>query len=219
MKLRFWRPPFFLSPEQDVYEKVLGFTKDVVIAVDAMCICTRAFVSGKRADVEKGFSILNKAENDADNKRRTIEIMLFGKRFFDREEKVEMLEKIDTVADYAKMTAQIMLSFPCRKMEKGIGLHLIDMANHTFHATKNLESAVKYLYIDWKNVSRYVEMIEREREEAEKAYNNLLKRLFASKLNDRLLMIIRDVAYRIERTITTAEEAGDRLRFLAVKHG
>ena len=214
----FLRPPFFVSSEEDVFDNLLKFITQVVAAVDNLDKAARAFAASDIRRLKLAAKKVSEDEMAADDVRRIIEKILFEGRFFDREEKIDMIEKIDDVADDAEMAAQMML-FKKISVPKELGEILIELTNSTKKTVLAMRNAVVHLYTNFAVVPQYVHIIEEERERVRKFHGQFISGLYSSDLPAAALLLLRDIVFRIMRTADSAEEVGDVTSFMAVKYG
>lgn len=217
IKVKFWRPPFFVSSEEKLFENIGRFVAHVVEAVDSLDKGVVALVKRDAKSLKENVENVSKAEETADEIRRVIEKELYEGRFFDKAEKIDLIEKIDDVADNAEMAAQAMILREL-VLPKNISESLIELTDSTKKTTVALRHAVVQLYTNFSGVPQYVRTIETERDKVRSIYAKLIQELYTSNLSAASMMILRDLAFRIMRTADMAEEAADRVSFLAVKY-
>lgn len=219
MRLKFWRPPFYVSPEERVFENVKKFLNDVVKAVEHLDAGVDALVANKRETCLKAISLTSESERAADSARRDIERAMFEGRFFDKGEKIGLMETIDDIADNAELAAKVMGYRRFDKIPKDIADTLIKFSASTRRVVVSLRHAVVKLYTNFTEVPRYADMVEKERDATRDLYDELLAKIYNSNLSAVSVLLLRDLAFRILRVADSAEEAVDRVSFLAVRYG
>lgn len=219
MKLKFWRPPFFVSSEERVFQLISKFLDSVIKSVSELDAAIGALIAKDSGAVKKAVDAVSIAEQDADDVRRSIERAIFEGRFFDRGEKIDLMEKIDDVADYAETAAQTIMFKELASLPEEIASLLAEMTAATKKTVISLRHAMASLYTNFSAVSNYVKMIEDERDKVRETYGKLIRQVYTSRLSPVTMMILRDLSFRISRVADNAEEAGDRIDFLAVKYG
>ncbi len=215
---RFWIPPFLFGKEPKMHRLVKTFCLHVVETVEWLTRAGSAFTKGDRKALEQAVRKISEAEVRADTVRRQIEAELFEGRFFDRAEKIDMIEHIDNVADFAEMAGRTMLYHIPPRIEKQIATQLMKMIEGCLMAAKQLSKALDLLYTDFSKVPRVIDAIEHTRDGVREASDQFMKAIFSAKITPKALVLLRYLAYRIVRIADEAEEAGDRIRFLAVKY-
>jgi len=218
MAVRFWRPPFQMGPEEKLFDTVKQFLDRVVESASNLEAATLAYVAGEERELRDRIAKVSDAEREADSAREVIEKTVFGGRFYDRSEKIEMIEKIDDVADNAQLAAQILL-YKALKIPTPLAAHIRDLVAKTKRVVESLREAVIALYTDFSAVSPIVKRVEVERDAARESYEKIVQEIYASRLDARALMLLRDFTFRVIKTADSAEEAAGRVSFLAVRYG
>ncbi|HIK01966.1 TPA: DUF47 family protein [archaeon] len=161
-----------------------------------------------------------RSEKKADVIRRHMEQMLYKGVLvpFGREDKYNLLEALDDVADRAEIVVRIArIERP--KVPDTIKDGLKDMASLVVKTSKNLKKSV--LSLD-KNLDKSIQeatSVELDRERVRNEEFKLLEALFSDKKNTKLqLMLIKELISLLGRVADRAEEAADRVTTLAVKY-
>jgi predicted phosphate transport protein (TIGR00153 family) len=218
MRPKFWIPPFLFGREPRIQKLIISFSSHVVEAVEWLHRAGVAFTKCDRKSIEDAIKRISEAEGKADNIRREIEKELFEGRFFDRAEKIDMIENIDNVADFAEMAGYTMLYHIPPKMTRHISEQLLKMIEGCLLIAKQLSKALNLLYTDFSKVPPVVNAIEHTRDVVRRTSDQFMKEIFAANISPKTLVLLRYLGYRIVRIADAAEEAGDRIRFLAVKY-
>ena len=168
-----------------------------------------------RESVEKVSDI----ETKIDTIRRDIEKDIYSKpgMTFNKREKIELLESIDDIADYAELASQLML-IKNIKIPRAIAHDLIELSSSTKRSIVSLRHAVVQLYTDFKKVKEYDRLAEEERNKARKLYMKIMTKLFSSDMDTKDILIIKTLSYKISRTADMSEIAADKVNFMALKY-
>lgn len=218
--MKFWIPPFF-APDEENIQKDLAKLMDIIIeTVDYLDISVKHFVNNHEDRVLKeSISKIDDLETEADNFRRDMEKDISSQRSmgFNRQEKIELIECLDDIADHAEMASQMML-IKRIKIPKDIAHNILELSSATKRSVISLRHAVIELYSDFKRVKEYDRLAEEERNKARKIYLEILKKLFSSDMDIKDIMIIKSLSYKISRTADMSEIASDRVNYMALKY-
>lgn len=215
---RFWTPPFFMGNEENIQKQLTKLMGMIIESASYLDISVKNFVHNN-PELQKSIKKVEELETDIDNMRREIEKEIYSNRSmsFNKEEKIELLESLDDIADYAELATQMMLTKNI-KVPKDIAKDLTDLSSTTKRSVVSLRHAVVELYTDFKKVTEYDRLAEEERNKARKIYVNILKKLFSSDMDIKDILILKSVSYKISRTADMAEIAGDKVNFMALKY-
>lgn len=219
MKLtRFWTPPFFMGNEENIQKQLSELMSMIIESANYLDISVKHFVRND-PELEKSIEKVDELETQIDNMRRGIEKEIYSNRSmsFNKEEKIELLESLDDIADHAELATQIMLT---KKIDipKDIAKDLMDLSSTTKRSIVSLRHAVFELYTDFRKVNEYDRLAEEERNKARKIYVRILKKLFSSDMDIKDILILKSISYKISRTADMAEIAGDKVNFMAIKY-
>ncbi|MFH1105771.1 MAG: DUF47 family protein [Candidatus Aenigmatarchaeota archaeon] len=216
--MRFWRPPFGLGKEDDIFKNMNDLTDLAHNCVEEMKNCVIAFSTQDFASVRTRSNACTKYEEDADVVRRKLERNLYSSGFlgFSREDKYQLAEKIDDIADQAQKAAE-WLTLKKIKVDKETGELMIELAEKTLESTEALKRCVKSFELPLEKTFEEVDSLEIYREGVRIALHRIAEKLFNSEINPVTIQLLWEVAYRISRVADMAEEAGDRIGGLALK--
>ncbi len=216
--MRFWRPPFQLGKEEDILKNMNDLTEMVCSCAEEMKNCVIAFSTQDFASVRIRSNACSKYEEDADFVRRKLERNLYSSGFlsFSREDKYQLSEKIDDIADQAQKAAE-WLTLKRIKTDKETGELMIELAEKTLDSVKALKRCVKSFELPLEKTFEEIDSLELCRESVRIALHRIAEKLFNSAHEPVTIQLLWEVAYRISRVADMAEEAGDRIGGLALK--
>ncbi|MFH1127520.1 MAG: DUF47 family protein [archaeon] len=218
--MRFWIPPF-LAGNEDKIQKQLTHLMDMIIeSVNYLDISVKNFASSHDEDsLKETIRKVDDLETDIDNYRRDIEKDIYSNRSmaFNKQEKIELLESLDDIADYAELASQIMLIKKI-KVPKDIARDLVELSSTTKRSVVSLRHAVVELYSDFRKVKEYDRLAEEERNKARKIYIKIVTKLFSGDMDIKDILILKSLSDKITRTADMAEIAGDKVNFMALKY-
>ena len=218
--MKFWRPPYPSGKEEDVLKLILEITELVCDCVEEMKNGVVAFVAQDYKAAEMRYNNCAKKEDDADRVRRKLERALYASGFlsFSREDKYQLAERIDDVADQAEKACGF-LSLKKIKVDKELGDLLIGLAEKTLHTVLVLKRAIKSFDETVEKTFQEVDLVEEEREKVRRISHKIAEKLFNDKLNPIDVQLLWELTYRITKVADMAEEASDRVGAFAVKSG
>lgn len=177
------------------------------------------FVAGDLEQMKQWQQRVFAAEREADDLRRDLLNRLSEGMFLptDRGDLVQLVERVDDIADYANGAGRLLIVFPAAppaSLHDNIVLygHLLEKA------TKQLGDALDKLAAgDGRKTLELCTAVERTEEEADNLKATIYKQLFAMDLPAALLLLLHDLIEAMENTADKAEDAADLVRLLAVK--
>lgn len=218
--MKFWMPPFSTGSEEKIQEQLTRLMDLVIESATYLDVSVKNFAQNYdevrlRESVEKVSDI----ETKIDTIRREIEKDIYSKpgMTFNKQEKIELLESIDDIADYAELASQLML-IKSIKIPRAIAHDLIELSSSTKRSIVSLRHAVVQLYTDFKKVKEYDRLAEEERNKARKLYIKIMTKLFSSDMDTKDILIIKTLSYKISRTADMSEIAADKVNFMALKY-
>ncbi len=218
--MKFWMPPFSTGSEEKIQEQLTRLMDLVIESATYLDVSVKNFAQNYdevrlRESVEKVSDI----ETKIDTIRRDIEKDIYSKpgMTFNKQEKIELLESIDDIADYAELASQLML-IKNIKIPRAIAHDLIELSSSTKRSIVSLRHAVVQLYTDFKKVKEYDRLAEEERNKARKLYMKIMTKLFSSDMDTKDILIIKTLSYKISRTADMSEIAADKVNFMALKY-
>ena len=213
-------PPFSTGSEEKIQEQLTRLMDLVIESATYLDVSVKNFAQNYdevrlRESVEKVSDI----ETKIDTIRRDIEKDIYSKpgMTFNKQEKIELLESIDDIADYAELASQLML-IKNIKIPRAIAHDLIELSSSTKRSIVSLRHAVVQLYTDFKKVKEYDRLAEEERNKARKLYMKIMTKLFSSDMDTKDILIIKTLSYKISRTADMSEIAADKVNFMALKY-
>ncbi|RKY40650.1 MAG: hypothetical protein DRP85_08190 [Candidatus Makaraimicrobium thalassicum] len=218
--MKFWIPPFRAGSEEKIQKQLTELMDLVIESATYLDISVKNFTgnydeSRLRESIEK----VSEIETKIDNLRREIENGIYSKpsMTFNKQEKIELIECLDDIADYAELASQLML-IKNIKIPKDIAHDLIELSSSTKRSIVSLRHAIVQLYTDFKKVKEYDRLAEEERNKARKIYIKILTKLFSSDMDTKDILIIKTLSYKISRTADMSEIAADKVNFMALKY-
>jgi predicted phosphate transport protein (TIGR00153 family) len=158
-------------------------------------------------------------EREADEIKDELFAKIFSKRAYlpqQTQDRHQLVIHMDSVIDAAEEAVRMMLvgrrydNPPCE-------IH--EIAEKGWICTDLLQDAIKYLFTDFEKSVEFTYKIDKVREEARDLQFDLLERLFnEEKFKPKEVVLFRAISERILKVAIMAEETGDFIRALAVRH-
>jgi len=157
-------------------------------------------------------------ERDADRVKDELFEKIFSKRAYlpqQTQDRHRLVIHMDSVIDATEDAVRMM--HIGRKYNPPAEIHKI--ATKCWNCTDLLQDAIKYLFTDFERSVEFTYQIDKVREEARDIQFDLLERLFNEpEFTPKEVILFRAISERVLKVAITAEETGDFIRALAVRH-
>lgn len=218
--MKFWIPPFRAGSEEKIQKQLTRLMDLVIESATYLDISVKNFAGNyDESRLKESIEKVSEIETKIDNMRREIEKEIYSKpgMTFNKQEKIELIESLDDIADYAELASQLML-IKNIKIPKDITHDLIELSSSTKRSIVSLRHAIVQLYTDFRKVKEYDRLAEEERNKARKLYIKIMTKLFSSDMDTKDILIIKTLSYKISRTADMSEIAADKVNFMALKY-
>ncbi len=218
--MKFWIPPFRAGSEEKIQKQLTKLMDLVIESATYLDISVKNFAQNyDESRLKESIEKVSEIETKIDNMRREIEKEIYSKPgvTFNKQEKIELIECLDDIADYAELASQLML-IKNIKIPKDIAHDLIELSSSTKRSIVSLRHAIVQLYTDFRKVKEYDRLAEEERNKARKLYVKIMTKLFSSDMDTKDILIIKTLSYKISRTADMSEIAADKVNFMALKY-
>jgi predicted phosphate transport protein (TIGR00153 family) len=197
---------------------LLKLSKVLQSASAKLHVCADDWREGKMDHLDELEAEIIALERKADKIKDELFEKIFSKRAYlpqQTQDRHRLVIHMDSVIDAAEDAVRTMLIG--RKFIPPDQIHLI--AEKGWICTDHLQDAIKYLFTDFEKSVEYTLKVDKVREEARDLQFDLLKELFnEEKYNAKEVILFRAISERILKVAITAEETGDFIRALAVRH-
>ncbi len=209
----FMRPLFPVNGDREFLEEFSRFLGSVKKTVAKFSECLRAFCEGKES-VSRLSGEVDALETEADEARRKVERIVFSRFVTDKENTIELVEKIDDVADAAESAAWDMDIRPVR-ISPEMSEILVSCGKELEILVSDLVRCVSDLS-DPASVVKYSESVKKRRDRVRKMVHDLRHLIFSLR-DHKDLVILSDLSEKIIKIADSAEEAADRASIIAVR--
>jgi predicted phosphate transport protein (TIGR00153 family) len=168
--------------------------------------------------LEQNYTKINKAESEADDIRRDVEVMMYSKALFpeSRGDILGLLETMDKVPNQAEAAVHMLLgqhvSIP--EIYRGLLIQLVGICHRCVNAM--LDGASK-LFTDFTTATVLVGKIDELESEADNVEQGIIEQVFSSDIDGFEKFQIRDIVKQVASISDRAENVGDRIRIIAAK--
>jgi len=176
--------------------------------------CESGDIEQLRIDVAE----VHRAESQADDIRREIEVAMYSKALFpeSRGDVLGLLESMDKVVNQAESAVRMIVNQFIAIPES---LHpklfqLVDVCCRCFDTM--LDASAK-VFTDFSTATSLVGKIDELESEADGIEADLLQNIFSSDLKDLRKVLLRDLVGKISGISDRAENVGDRIRIVVAK--
>lgn len=215
--MAFIRPLLPLGRTEQINIELVKFLDKVCATIEEFDSCLKAFCSANLTKVKHSVKEIDKLETETDNARRKIEKLIAAEGFMpDKEDKIELLEHVDNLADQAEIASWNM-DITKIKLKKEIAQNLLECGKILVKLTKDLKKCILSLSIDFKRALEMAAEVESQRNEIRAIIHAFRHKIFKARIEPKLLLILFDLSYRIMRIADAAEETGDRIATMVVK--
>ncbi len=179
----------------------------------------RYLLSGDLDQLREDVTLIHKAESQADDLRRDIEVMMYSKALFpeSRGDVLGLIETMDEVPNQAETCMRLIVNQYIRipeSLHRNIG-RLVETCTECVDAM--LEATTK-LFSDFTNAALTIGKIDELESEADGIEGELLQAIFADDaLSDLDKVLLRDLVRSISHIADRAEAVGDRVRIIVAK--
>lgn len=189
--------------------------------------CVRLFINGmdswleETAPMSDALDRVHEAESQADDVRRELCLLLYGKALFpeSRGDILGLIEAVDKVPNRAEAIIRRIksehISPPPRELAEGF----CTLAERVRECTAVMFEGVRVLFKDHHSAVELSDRVDDLESQADLMEMDLVERVFVSDLDCYAKILYRDVIMDIGGLADRAEDASDRLRIIAVKRG
>ncbi len=204
--------------QKEADKLLLKLSKAIQSASAKLNVCADDWRDGKKKHLEDLEAEIISLEREADEVKDEFFKKIFSKRAYlpqQTQDRHQLVIHMDSVIDAAEEAVRMMLIG--RKYKPPKEIHKI--AEKGWICTDLLQDAIKYLFTDFEKSVVYTLKIDKIREEARDLQFDLLERLFNDDdFSSKEVTLFRAISERILRVAITAEETGDFIRTIAVRH-
>jgi predicted phosphate transport protein (TIGR00153 family) len=171
-----------------------------------------------KSELEKNCVEIHKAESQADDIRREIEVMMYSKALFpeSRGDILVLLETMDRVPNQAEATIH-MISNQQIGIPEQFHAQIIQLVSVCVRCSKAmLESSAK-LFTDFTTATITLGKVDELESEADHIEESIIKQIFKSDIDGFEKIMLRDTVKQISTVSDRAEKAGDRIRIIVAK--
>lgn len=209
----------FGGKQRAVESLIAQYLEQVTDCLDAFADCIQASLEGQAfEDLVQKVERTHQAESKADDLRREVAMMLYGKALFpeSRGDILGLLEAVDRVPNKAESVVRQMqhqrFAMPS-DLSEGFG-HLACCVKD---CGTELIRAVAELFENYSNAMFLAEKVNELESQADDAELALIEKIFTSSRETGDKILLRDMAQAIGGVADRAEDASDRIRIIAVK--
>ncbi|HLS88303.1 MAG TPA: TIGR00153 family protein [Sphingobacteriaceae bacterium] len=178
-----------------------------------------AFIAGDWERVREIQDQVSQIEREADRLRKDLLRRLSEGLFMptDRSELVQLVERMDTVADHANAAARLLVLFN-KPAKPALAPHLQRISDLLVEAVTHLSDALEALSAGkGREALISCDAVEAAEEEVDRVKHTLLRHLYDADLPPQELLLAHDLIEALENTADRAEDSADLVRVLAVK--
>ena len=201
------------------YDQLDKFITDVHNSVVSLSRSVESYLNGnEKLAYDFGKQVIS-LEESADARRRVMERELYSGVLipFGREDKYELIETIDDIADKAEIIARLS-KYEKPKIPQNIKKDLVKLLGLVVNTSYLLKESVKFLSTDLDKAIKTSSKVNIEREIVRELEFKILKKLLSTPKIDFKTILLKELISLIGQVADKAEEASDRVISMAVKY-
>lgn len=175
-------------------------------------------IAGEREEMEKCLERVFKMEEKADSLRREVARELAKGILppLSREDLMNLVQKLDMVADYAKDATRILGIIHANELTEGFKIVFMKFINKVDECVHALGSSVKALYEDFKRAADQCYEVERIEEEIDAIYVEALKVARDSNMKIQTALLATELLRLLEMAADQCEDTADLIRIVTI---
>jgi predicted phosphate transport protein (TIGR00153 family) len=196
--------------------------RQMTVALDTVNDLEKAINAAFEVDGETARTIIErlfKAEEEVDNLRRTVfeELTKGNLPLKEREDIMDLIIRLDTMADHVKDSARNVLVLLDTDIPKEIWNAFSEMSSLLVRTAATLRESLKHLGEDNARARAMSEKVEEEENKVDKKFLEIKTLLLKyGNLNPVVLMILKDLLDSMEEAADSCADTGDYIRILTV---
>lgn len=213
-------PALMKDKTKEFYKEFDLFMDNVLGSVSSLKKTIHAYCSSDKKAIAKNTEEVISFEKNADTIRREMEKTLYEGVLipFGREDKHELMETIDDIADRSELVVRLLKSEKIESPQK-LRRTIKSLADLIEECTEKLAHSVRLLKSDLNKAVEAARKVELMRENVRECEFLLIERLFSeSKNNTFNMLLVKEIISLMGQVADKAEEASDRVIALAVKY-
>jgi len=174
--------------------------------------------SGDLEQLRQSVSEIHKAESEADDIRREIEVLMYSKALFpeSRGDVLGLLEALDRVPNAAEAVVRLIVN-QYVKIPAELHGKLFQLVDVCYRCVSELLRAVSMVFTNYTNAITLVGNIDELESQADGIEADLLQQIFSSEMRDLDKILLRDLVESISLISDRSENVGDRIRIIVAK--
>ena len=209
----------FVSKQKKVEEQLMEYRAKVGSCLEGFIQAFKRYCeTADREQLAEDHQVVHKAESEADDIRREIEVMMYSKALFpeSRGDIMGLLESVDKVPNQAEEVVRMMLSqrIVIPKVLRSKVLRLTDIC---FRCGEAMLDGTGKLFTDFTSATAAIGKVDELESEADQLETALIEVIFDSEMDGYEKILLRDLVENIATITDRAENAGDRIRIIVAK--
>ena len=206
--------------KQKIVEKLLlEYFERVESCLTSFSECVGAAIKQEPAAIiEEHSAKIHQAESMADNTRREIEMLMYGKSLFpeSRGDILGLLEAADSVPNAAESVCRRLI-YQKLVIPPELGTDIRRLVDESVNCGMEMLRAFRILFEDYNSALHVADRVNDLESRADEAEYTLLEKIFQSDRDLAEKILFRDFISRIGDMADRAENASDRIRIVAAK--
>ena len=211
----------FANRQRQVEELVSQYCQKVLSCLEAFNrALARHCEDPKHQKILKRWEEVHAAESEADDLRRSAEVLMYSKTLFpeSRGDIMRLLEMMDRVPNTAESVVRLIRDQHIT-VPRQFAPPILALARICHHCAEAMVEAVNTLFTDYAGAAVLVGKIDEMESEADRAEGDLLQEIFSGSMDGFAKIQIRDLVKMIAEISDRAENVGDHIRIIVAKRG
>ena len=209
----------FVNRQKEIEARLASYRDKATYCVQEFQRSFAAYcASGDLDQLAGNVQKVHKAESEADDLRREIEVMMYSRALFpeSRGDVLGLLETLDAVPNQAEMSLRVIQNHFV-KIPESLHPRLFELVRVSCRCADVMFETVDKLFADFANTISLIGKIDELESQVDGIEAGLLQQIFSSDLGDLEKILLRDLVNAIALISDRAEDVADRVRIIVSK--
>ncbi|WXG42670.1 MAG: DUF47 family protein [Promethearchaeati archaeon SRVP18_Atabeyarchaeia-1] len=209
--------PYDASAEQKAIDIAQDHCRKIVSAVKELSLLYDDWVEGEYKEAEDRLNRISRIEDEANKlKHELLDQLSKATTMVNREDLMRLALVIDEIADVAEGTGFRITAIHDWKPDAGFKKEMQDLIEKLITATEKLRLSIFMLSENPAKSLEFADEIDAIEQDADKIQRRVGHSLYASKLEPKTLIMLKELVAHFEEMADTAERAADAIRIVAM---
>jgi predicted phosphate transport protein (TIGR00153 family) len=212
--------PYDASSEQKAIDIAQDHCRKIVSAVKELSLLYDDWVEGDYKGAEERLNRISRIENEANKlKHELLDQLSKATTMVNREDMMRLALVIDEIADVAEGTGFRVTAIHDWKPDPSFKKEMQGLIEQLITATEKLRLSIFMLSQNPAKSLEFADEVDAIEQEADRIQRRVGHSLYASKLEPKTLIMLKELVAHFEEMADTAERAADAIRIVAMSRG